>query len=243
MNGRKVVAERMAWIMMIVLVMAIAIVISLIIAFYKNNNCHTRQVDLDTREEQEKTELNVDVEEKRTIPEKSFTFYNADGSLDEDVKISSLIGRTRFTDGCYQISLTIDEIKLLQAYVFAESGTTEGLVGQVAVAAEVINRIRDERFPNTLYEVLSQEGQYYEDGIPCWYDEEGDWRPVYESDVTDKVKFAVELALEGCDPTEKYFEGDGALYHYSPRFTEDDSQKNNPTQISIGNHNFYRDYK
>lgn len=241
MNSRKVVAERMAMMTLIFFGIAIAIVISLIIAFCRNSSHSTKQVDYNTREEQVKT-TEIGEDKKRLIPERTFTFYNEDGSLDEEVKLSSLVGRTRFTDGCYQISLSYEEIKLLQRYVFAESGTTEGLVGQVAVTAEVLNRIRDERFPNNLYDVLAEENQYYEDGIPCWYDEEDEWRPVYDSDVPDKVKFAVELALEGCDPTEKYFEGDGALYHYSPRFTLDKSQKDNPKQISIGNHNFYRDY-
>lgn len=242
MNTRKIVAERMATLMMVIIIMAIVIVINLARAFYTNNNYHTERVDLSTREEQEEQKVKT-VEEKEAISQRSFTFYNEDGSLDEEVKLSSLIGRTKFTEGCFQVSLTHEEIQLLEMYVFAETGTTEGFVGQVAVAAEVLNRIRDERFPNNIYEVLSQENQYYEDGIPCWYDEVGEWRPVYDSDVTDKVKFAVELALEGCDPTEKYFEGDGALYHYSPRFTEDLSQKDNPKQISIGNHNFYRDYE
>lgn len=240
MNSRKVVAERMAMMTLIFFGIAIAIVISLIIAFCRNSSHSTKQVDYNTREEQVKT-TEIGEDKKRLILERTFTFYNEDGSLDEKVKLSSLVGRTRFTDGCYQISLSHEEIKLLQRYVFAESGTTEGLVGQVAVAAEVLNRIRDERFPNNLYDVLAEENQYYEDGIPCWWDIEGEWRPVYDSDVTDKVEFAVELALEGCDPTEKYFEDDGALYHYSPRFTLDTSQKDNPKQISIGNHNFYRD--
>ena len=102
--------------------------------------------------------------------------------------------------------------------------------------------MEDDNFPNTLEGVLSEDNQYYEDAIPYWYDVDGIWRPVYDSDVTDKVKFACEMALQGADPTEQYFEENGALFHYSPKFSAGDGKEWIKDQISIGNHNFYRSW-
>ena len=216
----------------------IFLVISLIKFIFPNNSAVPKGEEKPTvitkTKEEEPTNINV--------PERKFTFHNADGSIHEVVYLKYLVGRTPFTEGCYQIHLTDDEILLLCRYVFAESGTTESLVGQVAVAAEVINRLEDENFPDTLEEVLSEENQYYEDGIPYWYDVDGIWRPVYDSDFTEKVRAAVELALQGADPTEQYFEGNGALFHYSPKFSAGDGKAWIKDQVPIGNHNFYREW-
>ncbi|MBQ3413911.1 MAG: cell wall hydrolase [Clostridia bacterium] len=173
--------------------------------------------------------------------DRCFIFKNDDGSIDEIVKLDDIVGKkTPFLDGGYVFKVPSEDRKLLERLVFAEAGTTETFKGQVAIAAEVLNRVQSPDFPDTIPEVLAQEGQYYPDGIPYWTDTEGVWRPVYDSDITVKTEAAVELALEGADPTEKILGGTGALYHYEPIISRGDGKEYILHQIKIGAHKFYR---
>ena len=71
--------------------------------------------------------------------------------------------------------------------------------GQIAVAAVIINRARDEGFPYTIYEVIYQPGQFaaVDDG-------QINLAPV------DSAYSAAREALRGNDPSQ------GALYFYNP---------------------------
>lgn len=57
------------------------------------------------------------------------------------------------------INISKDEIYLLRQIVAAES-QTESVVGRRAVAEVIFNRVLDSRFPNSVYGVLSQKGQF-----------------------------------------------------------------------------------
>lgn len=148
----------------------------------------------------------------------------------------------------YKFEVTQEERMLLEFITFAEAGTTENLVGQVAIAAEVLNRWEDATknsetspFPSTIKEILWQKGQYY-DGYPMWYSPSG-YRKVTENDVTNSVRQAVELALQGADPTEKELGGYGAYFHYSPKFNNDTGKNMIIDQLEIGNHMFYSSWE
>lgn len=137
--------------------------------------------------------------------------------------------------------VTDEERFWLEAITFAEAGTTEGLTGQIAIAAEVLNRVESPDFPDSVIEVLLQEGQYYDD-FPQWNSPEG-WRYVTEADITGSVREAVQLALNGSDPTELYFGTYGAFFHYAPEYTYDEGKFNIVNQIQIGNHMFYQSWE
>ena len=137
--------------------------------------------------------------------------------------------------------VTDEERFWLEAITFAEAGTTEGLTGQIAIAAEVLNRVESPDFPDSVIEVLLQEGQYYDD-FPQWNSPEG-WRYVTEEDITDSVREAVQLALNGSDPTELYFGTYGAFFQYAPEYTYDEGKFDIVNQIQIGNHMFYQSWE
>ena len=57
------------------------------------------------------------------------------------------------------IAASVDEVTLLAAIIYCEAGD-QSYEGLLAVGAVVCNRIRSERFPNTLIEVIYQRGQF-----------------------------------------------------------------------------------
>lgn len=75
----------------------------------------------------------------------------------------------------------------------------ENLKGQIAVGAVVLNRVRDERFPSTIRDVVLERGQFtsvYDGQINIYY--------------SDSALKAAQLALLGYDPTR------GAFFFYNP---------------------------
>ena len=55
--------------------------------------------------------------------------------------------------------LRADELDLLAALIQAEAGN-QPYEGQLAVGAVVMNRVKSPKFPNTIYGVISQPGQF-----------------------------------------------------------------------------------
>lgn len=85
--------------------------------------------------------------------------------------------------------------------VYAEA-RGEGLEGQIAVAAVILNRVRSDKFPNTVWDVIHQQGQFtpiQRGTLPS------------SSKNTGTCTNAVDKALNGEDPT------GGALFFYNPR--------------------------
>lgn len=119
------------------------------------------------------------------------------------------------------VALTAKEKDVLIRLVYAEANG-ESLEGQIAVAAVVLNRVQSPRFPNTVWDVMHQPGQF----TPV----EGNNLP---SVVSDSCIEAVNRALRGEDPT------GGALFFYNPRTTQAaDYWATKPVIKKIGNHNF-----
>ena len=113
-----------------------------------------------------------------------------------------------------------EEMDLLARAVYSEA-RGEPEVGQVAVAAVILNRLEDDEFPNTISGVIFQplaftavaDGQF-------WYTPNAD---AYK---------AVEEALEGSDPSE------GALYYYNPVTATSRWIFSRPVIKQIGQHRF-----
>ena len=58
-----------------------------------------------------------------------------------------------------------DDLELLACLVWAEAGNQD-LKGKQLVADVVLNRMYDPRFPDTISDVIYQQGQFYEKGDP-----------------------------------------------------------------------------
>lgn len=120
----------------------------------------------------------------------------------------------------YVVPVSAKEKDALIRLVYAEA-RGESLEGQIAVAAVVINRVQSRSFPNTIWDVIYQPGQFVpvEAGLP----QKGG----------GTVPEAVERALLGEDPT------GGALYFYNPAASQALDYWATKTVVKkIGNHNF-----
>ena len=56
--------------------------------------------------------------------------------------------------------MTTEDFIFISSVVEAESDRSESLEGRVLIALTIINRVEDERFPDTISEVLTQRGQF-----------------------------------------------------------------------------------
>lgn len=112
------------------------------------------------------------------------------------------------------------ELNLLARIVYAES-RGEPYLGQVAVAAVVLNRVNSDEFPDTIEAVIEQpqaftavdDGQYYMQPDSTAYK-------------------AVKEALQGNDPT------GGALYYFNPQTATSKWIWSRQQTIQIGRHIF-----
>ncbi|NLM65072.1 MAG: LysM peptidoglycan-binding domain-containing protein [Firmicutes bacterium] len=122
---------------------------------------------------------------------------------------------------------TESDIYLLAKLVTAESAG-EPYTGQVAVAASVLNRVKDPSYPNTVHGVIYQviDGKYYQ------------YSPVLDGRInnmpTSTALQAVREAMGGWDPSL------GALGFYNPSKTSNYWVKSRPVTTIIGNHVFFR---
>lgn len=112
------------------------------------------------------------------------------------------------------------ERELLARAVYSEA-RGEPEEGQVAVAAVILNRLEDEKFPNTISGVIFQPRAFtaVADG-QFWYTP------------NNKAYEAVEKALVGQDPT------DGALFYYNPVTATSRWIYSRPVIKRIGKHLF-----
>ncbi len=112
------------------------------------------------------------------------------------------------------------DVNLLAKVISAEA-RGEPYVGQVAVGAVIINRIKHPSFPGTLPGVVYQPGAF-----TCMTDGQID-QPVEES-----CYRAAEDAIAGIDPS------GGAIYYYNPKTATSDFVFTRPIIKDIGNHRF-----
>lgn len=117
-------------------------------------------------------------------------------------------------------TFTVEEIEMMARLVNGEA-RGESLEGQVAVAAVVLNRLKSDKFPNTVRGVIFQpsaftavsDGQYYLTPNKTAY------RAVY-------------LAIRGWDPS------GGALYYFNPQTATSKWIWSRPQITKIGKHIF-----
>ena len=112
------------------------------------------------------------------------------------------------------------ELTLLARLVNGEA-RGEPYIGQVAVAAVVLNRVRHPSFPNTISGVIFQQGAF--DAV---------WDGQFDLEPTDNAYRAARDALNGWDPT------NGCIYYYNPATATNDWIWTRPVQLSIGRHDF-----
>jgi len=124
-------------------------------------------------------------------------------------------------------NLSASDLELLARLVRAEA-EGESYVGQVAVAASVLNRLNDPRYTNTIREIIYQvdQGIYYQ------------YSPVMDGRInlpaTASTRKAVQDAVNGWDPSY------GAIGFYNPAKTSNRWVKSHPVTTQIGNHVFYK---
>ncbi|WP_034425218.1 spore cortex-lytic enzyme [Thermanaerosceptrum fracticalcis] len=99
----------------------------------------------------------------------------------------------------------------------------EPYVGQVAVGAVIVNRVRNSNFPNTVYGVVFEPGAFDAVSDGQYY------RPPTESAVK-----AARAAINGWDPT------GGALYYWNPATATSRWIWSRPIIARIGKHVFAR---
>ena len=118
------------------------------------------------------------------------------------------------------ISITSDEMLLLSKLVTGEA-RGESYEGQVAVAAVVINRVKDSRFPNSIKDVI-----YQKNAFSVVKDGSINMQP------TENAYKAAEEALYGLDPTDK------AIYFWNPEIATCQWIRTLDPYMRIGNHVF-----
>lgn len=111
----------------------------------------------------------------------------------------------------------------LLAHIIYGEARGEPYIGQVAVAAVILNRIRDGRFPTTIAGVIYQPGAF---------DAVSDGQINLQPDNT--AYRAARDALNGWDPTY------GCIYYYNPATATSQWIWSRPIILSIGRHNFAR---
>ena len=113
-----------------------------------------------------------------------------------------------------------DELYLLASVIYGE-GRGEPYEGQVAIGAVVLNRVESEVFPNSIYEVIFQNGAFsaVNDG------------QIYLG-VDETAINAARDALDGADPT------GGALYYWNPATATSQWIWSIPIETAIGRHVF-----
>ncbi|MBO7275209.1 MAG: spore cortex-lytic enzyme [Clostridia bacterium] len=110
----------------------------------------------------------------------------------------------------------------LLARMIAAEARGEPYVGQVAVGAVILNRVRHPSFPNSIAGVIYQPRAF--SAI-----DDGQWQ---KTPITDSARRAAQDALNGWDPT------GGAIYYYNPAKTTSKWIYSRPVVTTIGAHVF-----
>lgn len=112
------------------------------------------------------------------------------------------------------------DLNLLSKLVYAEA-RGEPYKGMVAVAATVLNRVSDSRFPNTIAGVIYQSGAY-----TCVADGQ------INLEANSQAKKAAQDAINGWDPTS------GCVYYFNPDTATSGWIWSRPQVMTIGKHIF-----
>lgn len=141
----------------------------------------------------------------------------ADGIV--GAKTLSALGMSSSSSGTTS-SYSNSDVQLLARLIYGEA-RGESYVGQVAVGAVVMNRIKSSSFPNTMSGVIYQ--RYAFTAVD-------DGQINLTPDATSKK--AAQDAMNGWDPSY------GALYYYNPKTASSSWIFSRQTTVTIGNHVF-----
>ena len=111
-------------------------------------------------------------------------------------------------------------VNLLARAIYGEA-RGEPYVGQVAVGAVIMNRVKSSKFPNTISGVIYQSGAF---------DAVSDGQINLQPDST--AKKAAQDALNGWDPSY------GAIYYFNPSTATNKWIWSRPMTVTIGKHRF-----
>lgn len=139
----------------------------------------------------------------------------ADGIVGK--KTAAAIGITLTSSGS---GYSNSDTYLLARAIYGEA-RGEPYIGQVAVAAVILNRVKDSRFPNTVSGVI-----YQKNAFTCVSDGQINLTPNQTA-----IKAAKD-ALSGWDPT------NGCLYYYNPSTATSSWIWTREVRLKIGEHNF-----
>lgn len=112
------------------------------------------------------------------------------------------------------------DVNLIARAIYGEA-RGESYVGQVAVGAVIMNRVKSSKFPNTIAGVVYQKGAF---------DAVSDGQINLNPDNT--AKKAAQDALNGWDPTY------GAIYYFNPNTATNAWIWSRPMTVTIGKHRF-----
>lgn len=142
----------------------------------------------------------------------------ADGIV--GAKTAAALGMTLTSSSSSNSSYSSQDVYLLAKCIHAEA-RGEPYVGQVAVGAVVLNRVRSSSFPNTIAGVIYQ---------PYAFTAVIDGQMNLEPNET--AYNAARDAMNGWDPT------NGCIYYYNPATATSSWIWSRPVMITIGKHNF-----
>jgi N-acetylmuramoyl-L-alanine amidase len=147
----------------------------------------------------------------------------ADGMAGEKTiaELKKLTGESTTYSG-KKLGLKNTDVQLLAHCIYAE-GRGEPYLGQVAIGACIMNRIKSSKFPHTIAGVIYQ---------PKAFSAVDDGQINMEPD--DQAVRAAREAMNGSDPT------GGALYYFNPAKTSNKFVWSRPQIKTIGKHIFTR---
>lgn len=135
-------------------------------------------------------------------------------------KTLTAMGITSNSSSSGSSSSNSSDVNLLARAIYGEA-RGEPYVGQVAVAAVILNRVKSSKFPNTISGVIYQSGAF---------DAVSDGQINLTPDNT--AKKAAQDALNGWDPTY------GAIYYFNPNTATNKWIWSRPMTVTIGKHRF-----
>ena len=145
---------------------------------------------------------------------------NADGIAGTKTLQAMGIFNSSGSSGSPTGSNSSSSLNLISRFVYAES-RGEPYQGQVAVAAVILNRVKDSRFPNTVSGVVYQSGAF-----TCVTDGQINLSP------NNTAKKAAQDAMNGWDPSL------GAVYYFNPNTATSKWIWSRTMTIKIGKHRF-----
>ena len=187
------------------------------------------QLESSTLQSQYKFDLSENTMDKKLV---RITIPNLQDTKNKSIKdYSTLANNTQQTkkkekedtEECQQVmNLSDEQINLLSKLVAAEA-RGESYEGQVAVAAVVLNRVQDSRFPDSIEGVIYQKNAF--SVVRNGY---------IKAERTEESDKAVKDALYGNDPT------NNAIYFWNPDISTCNWINTLNPHLRIGNHVFAR---